>query len=446
MLRALNEAGVKIDLVAGRGVGVATALFAAVDGGARLWEASGLWRSTRATRLYRWRPSLRAVAWALAAALAAVLAPAFFLVMAAVVYPVAFLLRLVGLEAGARLAGRYGGLLDRIFDPAALPTLLPRLVVLLLLGLVLTVLVAAAAEAVRSRRRRASGPLWWRVFGSPIDASRARDWFVDGLWQLVRGAAPIARPALHDHSRRYTELLAENLGQPGFREVVLIAHDVDGRRDLAFALLAEPYRRRFFRYGAGREEGRRALEALDLAGAAREHALDALAGALSLPVATEPHLIAFAPESPWRGETHRLADRPEAAGRLLEEVASAGAEQVVLVSAVAELAGPHGLSAGRTDARGRAGEYLTAAEAAAVRDAVRARAGLFHGLFQIQPAHNPLGPFDFGGCYDERSDRRQALAELADRGYEDAYRQFVDPVVGASGDRLEAAGQEREAR
>jgi hypothetical protein len=38
--------------------------------------------------------------------------------------------------------------------------------------------------------------------------------------------------------------------------------------------------------------------------------------------------------------------------------------------------------------------------------------------------------------YDERSDRRYTLAELVDRGYEDAYRQFIDPVVGASGERM----------
>jgi len=34
VLRALHEAGVKIDIVAGRGVGAAGAFFAAVDGGA----------------------------------------------------------------------------------------------------------------------------------------------------------------------------------------------------------------------------------------------------------------------------------------------------------------------------------------------------------------------------------------------------------------------------
>jgi hypothetical protein len=47
---------------------------------------------------------------------------------------------------------------------------------------------------------------------------------------------------------------------------------------------------------------------------------------------------------------------------------------------------------------------------------------------------------DFRGVRDERSDRGYSLAELVDRGYEDAYRQFIDPVVGASGERIQSRG------
>ena len=36
------------------------------------------------------------------------------------------------------------------------------------------------------------------------------------------------------------------------------------------------------------------------------------------------------------------------------------------------------------------------------------------------------------GTYDERSDRVQLLAEAIDQGYADAYRQFIEPVVGAA--------------
>src|SRR5215212_1681495 len=65
VLRALHEAGVKIDLVAGRGIGAIGAFFAAVDGGARLWEPTGFWRSPSAKGFYRWRLPLRIAGWSL---------------------------------------------------------------------------------------------------------------------------------------------------------------------------------------------------------------------------------------------------------------------------------------------------------------------------------------------------------------------------------------------
>src|SRR6266567_7620694 len=69
VLRALQEAGVKIDVAAGRGVGAIGALFAAVDGGQRLWDEKGFWRAPVVGTLYPWRPILRVIGWALALAL-----------------------------------------------------------------------------------------------------------------------------------------------------------------------------------------------------------------------------------------------------------------------------------------------------------------------------------------------------------------------------------------
>jgi hypothetical protein len=43
---------------------------------------------------------------------------------------------------------------------------------------------------------------------------------------------------------------------------------------------------------------------------------------------------------------------------------------------------------------------------------------------------------DLAGAYDEQSDRTQPLDELMEHGYEDAYHQFIEPMLGASGDRL----------
>ena len=93
--------------------------------------------------------------------------------------------------------------------------------------------------------------------------------------------------------------------------------------------------------------------------------------------------------------------------------------------------GPHALAPPRLDGRGRIGEYLHSSEAASVRDVARRTVEGGPRMFTIRPAHNPIGPFDFAGGFDDRSDRVQPLAELMTRGYEDAYHQFIEPVVGA---------------
>ena len=437
VLRALQEAGVKIDLVAGRGVGAVAATFGAVDGGARLWDGGGLWRAPRVRRFYGWRATLRAALLMLAGAAGAVLVP--FAALGAVLALLAggFLLELVGLAGGAA-ADTASGWLATMFAPGVLPTLVPRLVVVFLL-LFLGALAAGAivADIQAHARRRASGSLWWRLIGAPLDASQAIAWFSGGLWRIMRGAARVGKPSPGDLGERYVEMLAGNLGQPGFRELLLLAHDLDARRDIAFALLADAPRREYLR--ARPDDDARPFETVDLTRAERRRVFDALAATLRLAVVTEPHFVPFSPDGVWRGETHRLCDRPDAAGRLLEEVARAGAEQVILVSALPPAPGPHALGAGRRDVRGRMGEYLAAIETASLRDAVATEAGRFAALFEIRPRHNPLGPFDFAGCYDERSDRRQTLAELVDRGYEDAFRQFVDAVVAASGDWMSQA-------
>ncbi len=437
VLKALHEAGVKIDLVAGRGVGAVGAALAAIDGAPELWAADGLWRSPVATRLYRWRPVLRVVVPLLGLALAAVVLPLGTLALAALVYPVVYLLGLSGIPGESVLTTSFSQVMDWIFASSLLPTWSPRLVFVALLLPLCVACGAIGRTWLRGRgRRRMRGAVWWTLVESPIDAASARGWLANGLWKLLRGAATVARPSPAELGNRYSELLSENLGQPGFRELLITAHDLDGRRDLTFALLSEPYRGRFFRQAP---DGDRQLETLDLAGAAGRCGFDACAAALSLPVVTEPWLLSFGSGSRWRRETHRLCDRPDGIARLLDEVARAGAQQVILVSALAGPAQPHTLAAGRRDGRGRIGEALSALESAAVRDAVASRSRRFEAVFEIRPRHNPLGPFDFAGCYDERSDRYQTLEELLEGGYEDGYSQFVEPVVGASGEQIGAA-------
>ena len=75
VLRALHEAGVKLDIVAGRGVGVVGALFAAVDGAQRLWDDKGFWRAPAVATLYSWRPLVRLTALAVALSVVLVFVP-----------------------------------------------------------------------------------------------------------------------------------------------------------------------------------------------------------------------------------------------------------------------------------------------------------------------------------------------------------------------------------
>jgi len=396
VLRALQEAGVKIDVVAGQGIGAGGAALAAIGGSARMWEETGIWRSPRLKSLYGWRRT--AVALPLGVS--------------------GLLILLLGTTVisgiGWTLPGWWAWTLVSIAAAIAAS---------------ISVLITRHA----STGRRAAGRWWWRLFGAPIEAESARTLFASTLWDLIRGAAPIAQPERAALGRRYVEVLLENVGQPGFADLVLVATDLDARRDVVAALLREPHRTEFLAPRPGRD---RLAEVLDLTGVAKSHAFDIVAAALTPPLISEPALVTYASDSFWRGETHRMCDRPASINRLLEEVAAAGATQVIVVSAVAPVPAAHMLRLPRLDLRSRLGEFQVSAEAAALRDALEMARLRFDSVYVISPAHNPIGPFDVAGAYDEASDRRQDLTELMARAYEDAYHQFIEPVVGASGEQL----------
>jgi len=432
VLRALHEAGVKLDVASGRGIGVVGALFTAVDGAPHLWSDKGFWKDPKVATLYRWRPTLRLLSGALLLAVAVVALPIVAMAIGLIVYPLDFVLKMVGLSGGG-LVGWYVGVAHAAFAPTAFPTWLPRLVVLILGAFGLT---AAMSALRRTNTRRARGPWWWRVVPAPLTAEAAITHAWGAVWNLVRGAAQLRVPSRTDLARRYTELLAENIGQPGFRELLVVAHDVDAGRDLVFALVADERRRDLVRRPLTHAAEERRAELFDLAGVARDHLADAVAAALTVPLATDLHDVHFSPDAYWRGETHRLCDRAGSLERLLHELAELAVDQIIMVSAAPESPGPHALASPRLDGRGRLGEYVHSAEAAAVRDALARRRADDPAVFLIRPSHNPVGPFDFDGGYDDRSDRRLSLTELMNRGYEDAYHQFIEPVVGAGGEQV----------
>lgn len=428
VLRALHEAGVKVDVMSGRGIGVVCALFAAIDAGAKTWEDAGVWRRRPPPRLYGWRPTLQ---WSglLAVAATAVLAvPLLVLATGLVAYPLGFLVQMISVDTGYRFASTYTEMVNYAFSPGLLPTVVPRLITLLLSAAFVVLVVAAYRQGddpyragVNARGHRDQGRWWARLIGCPWTAEPGLRHLRAMLWQLFRGPTTAKEPTEQELSRKYTELLFDNMGQPGFRELIFATADLETRRDVVFAAIADARRQGFFQRTRG--------DLVDLAGVGRLHVLDALGGAVSLPVLTEPHLLAFPPESYWKGETHRICDRVGSVSRLLDELLAAEVEQVIVVCADSERAGPHRLTRSSGSLRARTGEHLATTEAAAVRDAVASHRKRFKGLFLVQPAHNPIGPLDFEGTYDDRSDRYQSLGELMDRGYEDAYKQFVEPIV-----------------
>lgn len=436
VLRALHETGIKIDIVAGRGIGALGAVLHAIDGAAPLWETGGVWRRSARREYYRWRWPFR---WmqGLVVALVAVLAmPLAVVLLLSLVYPVALSLGMAGLDSSSALAARVAALLAALFAPGALPTWIPRVATLVALASV-TVLCAGAVLAwlnAPARRTPARHALW-PLLGAPVDAGSAITAATGALWNILRGGAQLRAPDARDLSRRYADLLSENLGQPGFRELLLVVHDLEVGRDMVFGLLDDPFRKPLF--AATTASSSRRAEAHDLAGVGRDHLVDVLAAALSLPGLCNPRLVTFSTDAYWRGETHRLADRLSAVGRVLEEVAAAGAEQVIVVSAAPEPPGPHDLRPVRTDGMGRAGELLAVGETVALGDALRHLQHRFQGVYVIRPAHNPVRPLDLDGAYDERSDRQHSIGDVMERAYEDAYRQFIEPMLGASGDQLD---------
>lgn len=433
-LRALQEAGVKVDLLAGHGAGAANAALAAIDGQSRLWDPDGLWVGPSAAAFYGWTTPARAVAW-LCAVVAALLVVPIALVLASglAVHAVAFVLDTVGVGSGQAVVSGFTALLQRAMALEAAPTLIPRLTMIGIAALA-GVLLAAAGHAVwQARSGRTHGAPWWRVVGAPIDATAVQRALSRVVWQLLGGAGGAGQPSDVALGRRYAEVLAESLGQPGFRELIVAATDIDTHRDVVGVLLKDPYARDFL---AARPNRDRAADVMDFSGAGREQVIALVAAGLTPPVAAEPATVTFAADGHWRGETHRVCDRPGIVHRLLEEVAAAGVTQVVVVSACAEVAEPHHLQTSRVDPRHRMGEFLVAAEAAGLRDALETARLRFDAVYVIRPAHNPLGPFDATGVYDRASDRRVDVAELLRRGHDDASRQFIEPVVGASGERL----------
>jgi hypothetical protein len=245
--------------------------------------------------------------------------------------------------------------------------------------------------------------------------------------------------------RRYVALLSENLGEPGFRELIVRAADLDRGRSLGFVLLNDE------------DPPRIHEDVVDLRAPGQGALLfDALATGLLLPVATPLRRVAFPKGAIHAGETHRLTDASLVPGCGVAEALAAGAEQVVVVTGAPDEAGPPTRRRGplaRLDATLRALEQQAAAEVDAVERTNRMLSTLGHrvaggrgawedpatgdllnevDLWVIRPRRRTLGPTELDGASDPATEVLQTTDDLVERGFRDAYRQFIEPVVGQS--------------
>lgn len=412
-LRALDESGVKIDLVVGSGVGVVAAAFAAVGGGARLHGPDGFWTGVGWGAFYRVRPVLRLALSLLAVSFAVFALPVLLGLLLGMAFPLLLIADRVLPGAASRVLAALWVTPEALSGPYLAAQAVP------VFALAMLAIAVAAAALARDRRRFAE------AFESLLDSRPGLERLKRSLWGVARGPALSgAVPGERELGRRYVALLAENLGEPGFRELVLRTADLDRGSALAFTVLR----------GEGEDApagGAGALGgAVDLRAEGHDALLfDALATGLLCPTATELRRITFPRGSALAGETHRLTDATLAGGSGVEEALAAGAEQVVVVTGVPEGADPPVRRRGplaRLDAVARTLERRVSEEIE------WAGAGAGVDVWVVRPRKRALGPMELDGSSDPATEVRQTTEDLVELGYRDAYRQFVEPVVGQS--------------
>ena len=450
VLRALDESGVKIDLLVGSGAGVIAAVYGAVAGGARLSGPEGLW--SRIPHFFRLRTSLRASAALLFLSLAVCVLPLPIGLLWALFVPLGLLIDplLPGSPLRTVLAAPwvdFGTFREVYLTALAAPSFF----------LWLFVAAVILRAAIKNR---------WRLleyFESPWNASAAEDTLRTGLWELVRGANPAPKaPADSELGKRYVGLAVENLGQPGFREVLLRVADLDRGDALTFALLGDGLREAF---GKSRtrptSDGRDARPAVvDLRTPGYEGlVVDALLTGLLPPLFAPVRRLTFPKGGLYAGETHRLCDAGLVGGSGLWEALAAGAEQVIVATAVPSVSelpprrrGPTAQADGAIAALERQAVERDLEEAERMNRIVEtlgheasdgrrawedpATGRVFRGvsLYVVRPEIRGLGPLEFEGVVDPRTEVVETPEDLAERGYQDAYRLFVAPIVGATPD------------
>ena len=445
VLKALDESGVKVDLVVGSGAGTVSAAFAAVAAGSSLYGDGGFWDGIRWDGLFRLRPIIRLALLLVGCSLGVLAVPLLLAILAGLLFPLVLVADLAFPGAPARA-------LAMLWAPDSLRA--PYLAALAVpIAAVAAVLASATLGAYLRDRRRFGERFEWLLDPSPARARLLRH-----LGEAVRGAAHSGLPGSDDIGPRFVTVASENMGQPGFRELILRAADLETGGPLAFTLLQEPHQAAYTkaREHAARERGGREPDIVPL----RDHAsalLEAVLTGLLPPLAAPVQRLSFPKGGVHAGETHRLADATIAGGCGIADALAAGAEQVVVVTAAPEDARPlprrrglRALADGLLGTLERRSVELELRETERINRIVEtlgheaengkrawqdpATARLYRpvSLWVIRPEQRRLGPLEFDGAQDPSSEILEEPWDLLEQGSKDAYRQFVEPVVGST--------------
>jgi patatin-like phospholipase len=449
VLKALDESGVKVDLVVGSGIGTVAAAFAAVAGGARLYGPGGFWDGARWRSFYRLRPVLRAASSLLVALLGVFLLPAALALLVGLLSP----LLLIGWLVWSRMAA--GEASPMGIDTGALPPVYVSALALPAFALALLAVVFVVRLAVKDRKRMAE------AFEAILDTRRGSKRLSAALWEMVRSPSAVgAAPSEAEIGRRFVALAAENMGQPGFRELILRVADLESGIALPFVLLDDAHRASF---ATARSRGARSRldgipGAVDLRAPGYDALLfDGVVTGLLPPLLTPVRRVAFPRGGIHAGEVRRLADASLVSGCGLSEALAAGAEQVIVVSAAPQEAappprrrGPFALADsilaalerrafdGDVEEAERMGRVIetvghrTEEGGKGWQDPATGRIFREFSLYVVRPDRRVLGPLDLDGAQDPATEVVETPAELLEIGYRDAYRLFVEPVVGGA--------------
>ncbi|MBN2371484.1 MAG: hypothetical protein JXO72_13460 [Vicinamibacteria bacterium] len=443
VLKALEESGVKVDLVVGSGIGAVAAAFAAVSAGDKLYGIGGFWEGVKSSSFYRIRRGVRLLLILIGAGLAAFALPVLLAVIAGVLSVPALLIDLFNPGWASRALTMLGVTPQSMRAAYGVALSVPAFALFLTIAIV-------GVRALLDRRRFAES------LQAVFDARPAHDHFLKHLWEAVRGPSlspPASAAALGE---RYLAFCAENEGQPRFRRLILRTADLDTGRTLCFALLDDDALGALSEArkhgGSPRDTG---VVDLRSPGAGRL-LVEAMLSALLPPLLAPLTQVVFPKGGVYASESHRLADGTLSAGCGVADALAAGAEQVVLVSSV-PVSTAHRL--------GRRGPWAVAESLVALieRQALErdiheterinrlieslgavdengepgwqdpATGKLYRAinLYVVRPRQRALGPLSFDDRRDPDSEAAVDLADLVEQGHHDAYYQFVEPVVGS---------------